>query len=118
MPVPNRTFRLLSVESGSTLRITLHGELDRATIITLAQELRECERRAMSVVVLDLSDLEFLDGLAFRVLLDFARRLRRHGRHLSLVNPSREVRRILAVSAIVHEADVLDEWLEGAKPSP
>jgi anti-anti-sigma regulatory factor len=38
--------------------------------------------------------------------------VRARGRHLSLVNPTPQVRRILEVTAIVHAADVMDEWLE------
>jgi anti-anti-sigma factor len=116
MPLPSRTFRILTVDQGHTARISLQGELDRATLLTLARELLECDRRRTAVVIVDLAGLEFLDGAAFRLLLDFGRRLRREGRHLSLVNASPQVRRILAVTAMVHAADVLDEWLEEALP--
>ena len=50
-------------------------------------------------------------GTRFR-LPHLYQRLRSEGRHLSLVNPSVQVRRILTVGAMVHAADVLDEWLE------
>ena len=112
MPLPNRTLRILTVDRGDTVRIALSGELDRATLVALARELLECERGTASVVVVDLVTLDFLDGAAFRMLLDFGRELRARGRHLSLVNPTPQVRRILEVAAMVHEADVLDEWLE------
>jgi anti-anti-sigma factor len=112
LPLPNRQFRVLAVDQGPAVRIALHGELDRSTLVALARELRDCDRRGATVVVIDLSALDFLDGAAFRMLLDFGRRLRARGSHLSLVNPSPQVRRILAVSAMVHAADVLDEWLE------
>ncbi|MEA2350705.1 MAG: hypothetical protein QOG41_54 [Thermoleophilaceae bacterium] len=111
-------FRLLTVDQGDTVRIALQGELERATILTLARELEECERRRTAIVVIDLARLEFLDGAAFKLLLEFGRRLRAGGRHLALVNPSRQVRRILEVSAMVHAADVLDEWLEDAHAEP
>jgi len=112
MAVPSRTFRVLTVDRGRSARVSLHGELDRATLATLAHELEECDRRRVSVVVVDLSNLDFLDGAAFKLFLDYGRRLRSEGRHLSLVNPSVQVRRILTVGAMVHAADVLDEWLE------
>jgi anti-anti-sigma factor len=112
MPLPNRTLRILTIDQGHTVRIGLNGELDRATLVALARELLDCDRGNANVVVIDLAALGFLDGAAFRMLLDFGRRLRASGRHLSLVNPSPQVRRILEVSAMVHAADVLDEWLE------
>jgi anti-anti-sigma factor len=110
--VSNRTLRILTVDRGSTVRIALSGELDRGTLVALSRELHECDRCEASVVVVDLAALDFLDGAAFRMLLDFSRQLRGRGRHLSLVNPTPQVRRILEVTAMVHEADVLDEWLE------
>src|SRR4051794_29044538 len=112
MALPNRRLRILTVDRGSTVRIAPSGDLDRSTLVALACELRECERGEASVVVVDLAALDFLDGAAFRMLLDCGRRLRGRGRHLSLVNPTPQVRRILEVTAMVHEADVLDEWLE------
>jgi anti-anti-sigma factor len=112
MPLPNRNLRILTLDDGPTVRIAVFGELDRSSLVALARELRDCERGPASVVVVDLAALEFLDGAAFRMLLDFGRQLRSRGRHLSLVNPSPQVRRILEVTAMVHAADVLDEWLE------
>lgn len=112
VPLPNRHFRVLAVDNDRTVRIALFGELDRSTLSALARELRECDRRRATVVVIDVSGLDFLDGAAFRLLLGFGRRLRARGSHLSLVNPSPQVRRILEVGAMVHAADVLDEWLE------
>src|SRR3954451_3996483 len=107
MTLPNRSFRILTVDSGTTVRIALFGELDRGTLLALARELLACDRGPASVFVVDLAALDFLDGAAFRMLLDFGRRQRRRGRHLSIANPSPQVRRILEVTAMVHEADVL-----------
>src|SRR4051812_7842814 len=107
MALPNSSFRILTVDNGSSVRIALFGELDRGTLVALARELLACDRGPASVFVVDLAALDFLDGAAFRMLLDFGRRLRASGRHLSLVNPSPQVRRILAVTAMVHAADVV-----------
>jgi anti-anti-sigma factor len=112
MPLPNRSLRILTVDTGTSVRISLFGELDRATVVALGREFSACDRGPATVVVVDLSELDFLDAAAFRLLLDFGRRLRARGRHLSIVNPTAQVRRILEVTAMVHEADVLDEWLE------
>ncbi|HKP89402.1 MAG TPA: STAS domain-containing protein [Thermoleophilaceae bacterium] len=112
MSLPNRSLRILTAHRGHTVRIAVFGELDRGTLLPLSKELEQCDRGPASVFVIDLAALEFLDGASFRMLLEFGRRLRRRGRHLTLVNPSPQVRRILAVAAMVHEVDVLDEWLE------
>ena len=107
-----RSFRILTVFDGETARISLNGELDRGNLVALARELFECDRKKVSVLVLDLSALDFIDAAAFRFLLATGRRMRGRGRHLSLVNPSPEVRRILEVTALVHAADVVDELME------
>jgi len=110
--LPKRAFRILTVFDGDTARISLNGELERGNLQLLARELFECDRRGVSVLVLDLAALEFIDAAAFRLLLATGRRMRGRGRHLSLVNPSAPVRRILEVTALAHTADVVDELLE------
>src|SRR2546428_2123013 len=112
VPSSKRTFRILTVYDGETARIALHGELDRGNLLALARELFECDRQGISVVVLDMGELEFVDAAAFRLLLHTGRRLRGTGRHMSLVNPSPAVRRIIEVTALVHEVDIVDELLE------
>jgi anti-sigma B factor antagonist len=49
--------------------IRVGGELDLATVPTLEQELEEALRRPTGAVVVDLSDLQFIDSTGIAVLV-------------------------------------------------
>lgn len=50
--------------------ISLQGELDMATCPRLRRELREAQTRVGKTIVLDLSDLHFIDSSAIRLFLE------------------------------------------------
>ena len=85
--------------TGSTATVELCGELDLAT----AQSLRSClaplvqDARAPDRLVLDLTDLTFLDASGISALLTVQRTLAARGGELVLRSPSRLVRRVVRV---------------------
>ena len=109
MPISNPHVRIVSVDSADGIRLELHGELDRATALTLALHLLPFERNSAASVVLDLSDLSFVDVGGLKLFLETARRVRAAGGQLILANPSSSVRRLLELTAIDQTADVVDE---------
>jgi anti-anti-sigma factor len=111
MAVLNPYFRIDTVVDDDSARIALHGELDRSTLLPLARELLEVERRGTLAVVLDLTDLSFVDVGGLKLILEAARRLRAAGRQLTIANPPPFARRLLALTAIDQTADVVDEAL-------
>jgi anti-anti-sigma factor len=105
----NTYFRAQRVDAAPGVRLALHGELDRATLLALAPALRELEREAQDGIVLDLTELTFVDVGGLKLILETARRLRATGRQLTLANSSPSVRRLLELTAIDQTADVVDE---------
>ena len=87
------------VETGSTVVVALSGELDLAT----APQLRAClaplvtGATAPDELVLDLSELTFLDASGISALLTVQRALAGRGGRLALRSPSRLVRRVVRV---------------------
>jgi stage II sporulation protein AA (anti-sigma F factor antagonist) len=78
-------------------RMTLVGELDVATAPLLAEALRSEIDRARGTVVLDMDQVTFMDLSGLEVIVAAAEALAVKGQALSLVRPSRCVRRLLAV---------------------
>ena len=85
--------------SGRTITVTLSGELDIATGGELQARLATVvhDEPAPRRVVLDLSDLAFVDASGIGVLLAARRDLASRGGELVLRRPSRLVRRVLDV---------------------
>jgi anti-sigma B factor antagonist len=94
------------------VRLTLSGELDRSVLPALDEALVSAERRAERIV-LDLSELTFIDGGGLRTLQSAGERATRNGHELVVVNPTPWVRQLF-------ELCELDEYLqiEGEELAP
>ena len=81
--------------------IDVRGELDAASALALAGPLTDIAIGGDSHVVLDLSELSFMDSTGMSVLLNARRRLTRQGRHLLVVCPSGPVMRLFELTSLI-----------------
>jgi anti-anti-sigma factor len=86
------------LQDGS-VRVAAHGELDLATASALGEALEDCTQDHPPRVVVDLSDVPFMDASGLRVLLLAHARQREAEGDLVIAHPSRPVRRLLAIAA-------------------
>lgn len=71
-----------------------HGEIDLATVPILRDALTEAVSHGRHVIV-DLSDVSFIDSIGFREFLVHRRICRENDRLMVLVNPRERVQRVL-----------------------
>lgn len=83
-------------QGGNFVRV--RGELDMATSSELESALERT--RAEGKVVIDLTECEFLDSSAIRVLLTWAARSESARGSLSLVAPDPRIRRALEIASV------------------
>ena len=100
-------------ESGSTRRIRLRGSCDLATAPSLRQTLFELTPPEVSEVVLDVTDLDFIDSTGLGVVLGAMRRLREGGGNLAIAGAQGVVRRVLEITDLDKVIPMID-----AAPSP
>lgn len=93
----------LQVAPDSTV-VTLHGELDMLTVEALRDLLADACVGDPSRVVIDLSDVPFIDVLSLSTILAAADALRERGASLTVYGASGSVRR---VCSILNAGDVL-----------
>jgi anti-anti-sigma factor len=86
----------LSGEGGRTV-VWLSGDYDIATLTALAERLATAIGLDGADVVVDLSEVQFIDAATIGLLIRARDFLRSRSRHLRLRNPLRPVRRILDV---------------------
>jgi anti-sigma B factor antagonist len=79
--------------------VALSGELDSATVVTLDAAIGLL-RGSEEDLVLDLTDLSFVDSTGLTRFVRLHRRLTQHGAGLVLRNPRPHLRRILALSGL------------------
>lgn len=107
------TAELEVVSTDEPGQFRLVGELDLTTTETLEAALREAVVPEGAELVLDLSDLAFMDSMGIRVLLTTAQRYNDEA-GLVLRNPHGEVLRVLEVAGLVAGAPGLRVELEGS----
>ena len=73
------------------------------------EAIAQAESAPASLVVLDVSELDFIDSTGLEVILRAARRAHDEGRRLIVRRPSRYVRRLLEMTAIDQSLDVVED---------
>ena len=91
------------------MRIALEGELDYSSALILDDELRRAESCVHNVLVLDLSELRFMDSTGLGIIATSYRRMRRGGRRLIIASPTRAVRRIFQLTGMLERLEVVED---------
>ena len=112
------TFRIDDVlGGGATAVFSIHGELDLHEAPELQDRMTTAIERGAQLIVVDLTNVTFIDSMALGVLLGAFNRLRVSGRQLRLVVSNSSIRRIFEISLLdrVFSLDsTRDEALESA----
>jgi anti-sigma B factor antagonist len=89
--------------------VRLSGDLDMAEAQSLEAELRRIEEdEGPPLLVLDLSELDFIDSFGIRSLIETQRRAQADGRRLALVPARDTIQEIFRVTLL----DRRFEWIE------
>jgi anti-anti-sigma factor len=94
---------------GSQATVALRGELDMSGVDRAREAIEQAEAGSATLLVLDLSQLDFVDSTGLEVMLRAARRAHDSGRRLVVRKPSRYVKRLLEMTAIDQSLDVVDD---------
>jgi anti-anti-sigma factor len=83
-------FEINQRSTGSTLNVSVTGELDLQTVHVLSEHLEESVGREITRLTLDLRELAFMDSSGLRFLIELNDRARQHGWQLRLISPRHE----------------------------
>lgn len=89
-----------SDRDGDDYVVALAGELDVAGVPRLESELHEAEASDAGRIVLDLGELEFVDSIGMRIILQTSARAREHDRALLIVPGGAGVQRAFELSGL------------------
>ena len=104
-------FGFLAVRSerdGDKDVIALTGELDVDGVQRVTQELRRAEATAAHQIVLDLSNLEFIDSSGIQLIFEADARSRADGKRLRLVRGPHNVQRVFELTGLVDRLPFID----------
>ena len=91
------TFEAATQASNGMVRVALRGELDLATVPAAEEAVQQAGDR-FEELVLDLSELSFIDSTGLRFILTLDRRSRQDGDRLRLVAGPPQVQRIFQIT--------------------
>lgn len=98
-----------ATEHGTSLVLTITGEIDISNIDSLAEVIYALPNTDAGLLI-DLSEVTYLDSSAVSLLHDLAMRLRNRAQQLIVVSPlGTPPRRILELTALYLNAPVADE---------
>jgi anti-sigma B factor antagonist len=92
--------RIEAWRDGENARLDLSGELDASGVQTLYDELQQLRVNRVAALILDLSDLEFIDSAGIVLLIDAHRRSQSNGKELRIVRPTGHVAKLLTVAGL------------------
>jgi anti-sigma B factor antagonist len=98
-------FRVDSERVGEAYRLSVSGELDLATRGILNEELRRVEAREPRRILLDLTDLTFIDSVGIAVLVAAHQRSTMDGTQLRVIAGDGQVRDILELTGVMELLD-------------
>jgi anti-anti-sigma factor len=93
-------FSVRSDRDGVVHMISLSGELDLATAPAVERELERVEATDAGSIVLDLSDLTFMDSTGARLIIQAHQRSRADANRLALLRGPAAVQRVLELSGV------------------
>jgi anti-anti-sigma factor len=102
-------FSVTVSSDGDKATVALRGELDLSGVDRAREAIEQAEAGGATLLVLDLSQLDFIDSTGLEVMLRAARRAHDSGRRLIVARPSRYVRRLLEMTAIDQSLDVVED---------
>ena len=94
--------------------LRLHGELDLASSVLLAEELEKLS--AVELVIVDLSELDFIDSSGIGVLVKAHQTRNGQGRRFALVGGTGQVAQMVELTGLAEQLTVVDtvaELLDG-----
>ena len=89
-----------SQRTEDTHTIALAGEIDLANAADVERELARAESTNATEIVIDLSELTFMDSTGIRLLITAHARSREDGGRLRLIRPPPRVFRVLCIAGV------------------
>jgi anti-sigma B factor antagonist len=102
-------FEIERIDDTRCARLVLRGELDLYAAPALDDAVVTLEGEKWPVLFLDLRELEFIDSAGLRLVMRTHARAKQDGRRLILIRGGENVERVLELTGLTGELEVVDE---------
>jgi anti-anti-sigma factor len=101
--------RLSTSRAGDTATVSAAGEIDLHTAAGLEAEAVRALDQGPARLILDLAEVTFCDSQGLAVLVRLDRLARERGSHLTIVNATRIVARVMRITGLDTALDVVEQ---------
>ena len=105
-------FSITTERDGARLRLALQGELDIAHVDAVIGAVDGETLEAVELLVIDLSELSFMDSSGLRALFVVDERGREHGDRVVFVRGPQAVQRVFEITALDQRLDMVSSLEE------
>jgi anti-anti-sigma factor len=95
-------------EFSSTAVVRVDGDIDHASVDQLAGALGQIDLRTITLLVLDLDEVRFLDLAGINAILSLNEDCKRSDVHLSVIAPRGPAKRLFKLTRVDLELDLVD----------
>ena len=95
-------------ELDSTVLLRVDGELDLATVDQMVAIVDAVDLDGITLLVLDVQDVDFLDLTALRVIFQLRDRCEADGVHFTVIGPGGAARRVFVLTRAFEVLEVVD----------
>jgi len=106
---PQQGLEVRLIDQEGTQRISLAGELDVSTVPRFNNAISEARLRRCHTVIVDLSNLRFMDSTGLSALLVAEMHARTRNQRFAVVRGPRHVQELFRLTGVDHFLEVLDE---------
>ncbi len=96
----NPCFNFASVRDGTTLRLTLTGDFDKAVTGQVERALEAARELPLEQIIFDLSALTFLDLAGLRTILNAHRRAQSQAIGVTVIRPRGHANRVFTLTRV------------------
>jgi anti-sigma B factor antagonist len=107
-PVADQGLTVTTDEREGTFRIALQGELDVSTVPRFNSALADSRVRSCPKLVVDLSELTFMDSTGLSAVLVAEMHARTRGQRFAVVRGPRHVQELFRLTGVDHFLEVVD----------
>lgn len=101
--------RIERAAQGATVRFSLHGELDLATVSDLTCAVHGPGATPMRSLIIDLRELGFIDAAGLHALLDIDEAARQNGHNVTFVRGRPPVHRAFEITGLADRLVFVDD---------
>jgi anti-sigma B factor antagonist len=107
-PLPEQGLTVASEQSEGIYRVVLRGELDVSTVSRFNGALADPEIRRSHSLIVDLSELTFMDSTGLSAVLVAEMHSRTRGQRFAVVRGPRHVQELFRLTGVDHFLEVID----------